>query len=688
MEKRIRSQFENFSAALRLESAVWIGFSVLLILPLLSFYPWKFRIGFVLLFVFYASIDVLSPLVGTVLIAASGVFFGNHPGGRFLEIQDCLWIFWCVRGIVRNRLQGNSFLQDAFWKRPIGILLILFGCSGFLSLAANPDLLSDLKFYQKGWFWFLHSTELEPNYPLKLLFLGVLFCAGFVARANWLERKNENSETNSAFLFAFTGGIFFGMFVSICVGWVEYFFPVVKTTLDIYHTWLDGYKLVALPHSLIPALEKYLPKDAIQSLFWNRSWFAIYLISGLPFLFSFLSVASEKHNFRIFQKEWIWIPLTVVILGITFFWIGARGGVLSFVSFLAISASAWFYFSFVKKERWIRIFSISFASLFVVGAILFPLLVVGTQGFGGSGDPERLSHFNAGLKLFSEKPLLGGGFESFGWYNECCLNPFRRESAYHTTHNQTVQIVSGLGVVGLVFYSLLWGVLFYGLLRFRNEKETVLHSSLIFGSICAVFVYSFFQEWFYLRAVYFQWIVLFLVFGNFTGFENRFAVYLRESLKNIKLLATSCFLVLIVLFGSLIFFPTKNYLSGIYFPPGKTESGAEKPRYEAWVLAGEGKMTLVSKPDFYDVWPDRNLEKGSLSLSVSGGHWQEYKPTKFEEPRESLTLQTIEGENLLKSSCFLLNEPSFFRTLAFWKPEPIDPEPRKICSRIRIQKFL
>ncbi|PJZ55827.1 O-antigen ligase family protein [Leptospira barantonii] len=682
MENRIRNQIENFSATPRLRSAVWIVFSVLLILPLLSFYPWKFRIGFVLLFILYAWVDVLSPLVGTFLVVASGVFFGNHPGGRFLEIQDCLWIFWCVRGIIENRLHGNSIFDEGFWKRPIGILLILFWCSGFLSLLANPDLILDLRFYQKGWFWFLHSTELEPNYPWKLLFLGVLFCYGFIARKNWLDEKYKNSEEFSAFVYIFSGGIVFGAVVSIGFGWAEYFFPFVKNTLNSYHTWLDGYKLVALPHSLIPSLEKYLPKEAIQSLFWNRSWFAIYLISSLPFFWEFLGNDPKNHNFRIFKKEWIWLPLAVSILGITFFWIGARGGVLSFAAFCVITLCVWFYFSFVKNEVVIRVLSFSFAGLFVVGAILFPLFVVGTQG-GGSGDPERLSHFIAGLKLASEKPLLGGGFESFGWYNECCLNPLKRESAYHTTHNQTVQIFSGLGFLGLVVYSLLWGILLYGLLRFRNEKKSVLHSSLIVGSVSAVFIYSFFQEWFYLRAVYFQWIVLFLIFGNFADLKLRFPF--EKSLKNIQLLAIVSFVLLL---GSWIFFPTKTYLSGIYFPPVKSEGGAEQRRSEAWVLAGEGKMTLVSKPDLYDVWPDWNLEKGSLSLFVSGGKWREYKPTKFEEPREYLTLQTIEGENLLKSSCVLLKEPNFLQTLIFWKFEPIDPEPRKICSRIRIQKYL
>lgn len=63
---------------------------------------------------------------GYVFLAASGVFFGNHPGGRFLELQDCLWIYWCVRGIVENKLYGNRILEDPFWKSRIGVLLLSF----------------------------------------------------------------------------------------------------------------------------------------------------------------------------------------------------------------------------------------------------------------------------------------------------------------------------------------------------------------------------------------------------------------------------------------------------------------------------------------------------------------------------------------------------------------------------------
>lgn len=187
MKDRVRKLFPSPV----FKSLIWIFFGILLILPLLAFYPWKYRVVFVFLFVCFTILDLLFPLVATFFLAASGVFFGNHPGGRFLELQDCLWIYWCVRGIVENKLYGNRILEDPFWKSRIGVLLLSFFGTGILSLIVNPELFVDFKYYQKGWFWFLHSTELEPYYPIKLLFLGILFLFGLIARKNWLEKVRK-----------------------------------------------------------------------------------------------------------------------------------------------------------------------------------------------------------------------------------------------------------------------------------------------------------------------------------------------------------------------------------------------------------------------------------------------------------------------------------------------------------------
>lgn len=680
MKDRVRKLFPSPV----FKSLIWIFFGILLILPLLAFYPWKYRVVFVFLFVCFTILDLLFPLVATFFLAASGVFFGNHPGGRFLELQDCLWIYWCVRGIVENKLYGNRILEDPFWKSRIGVLLLSFFGTGILSLIVNPELFVDFKYYQKGWFWFLHSTELEPYYPIKLLFLGILFLFGLIARKNWLEK---NSETNSFYLI-FASGVGFGMIVSIGFGWIEYFSPILKWKLNYYHRWLDGYKFLALPHSLIPGLKRYLPRFGIQSLFWNRSWFAVYLVSGLPFLFYWIFNISKNYKINIFKNNkllkesssektspYIWVLFFMVLLvfGAVFFLIGARGGIFSFLTFCIFTVFI-FFFLLIKNKSISRVLTPVFISHFVLAGILFPIWVVWT--LVGPVDPERFSHFSSGMKLGIEKLLLGGGFESYGWYNECCLSTNIRASTYHTTHNQYLQIFSGLGVTGVVLYSLLWCFLFYELLKPERKGGSILVVSVLFSSVAAVFVYSFFQEWFYLRSVYFQWIALFPFFWKEklgSGFLKRPNYFF-----NFKSILFSLCLILVLFFGSWIFFPTKKFRFGVYFPPGEKENSG-------WVLEGNGKMTLSSKSEMHFLDIDEKF--GDLSISIWGRFQRRIHPVEVEDSNgNSLYFQTYKGMNILKTECILIQKVEPLATLYFWNPIPLDPEPRKLCSQIRIRK--
>ncbi|TGK25568.1 O-antigen ligase family protein [Leptospira yasudae] len=690
MKNRILHRILDANEGGNIRSLLWVFVSILILLPLLSFYPWKFRIGFAVLFILFAILDSFVPRIATLVLAASGVFFGNHPGGRFLELQDCLWIVWSLRGIVENRLHGNRILQNEFWKRPLGILLLLFFGAAFSSLLANPDLLLDLRFYHKGWFWFLHSTELEPSYPWKLLFLGILFVFGLLSRAELAGQSTDRTKPNSVFL-DYAAGISFGVLIAVFAGWMEYFFPFAKSTLDGYHRWLDGYKLVALPHSLIPSLERYLPESAIQSLYWNRSWFAIHLVASLPFLFYRLFSDAADRIRKLTVPFWI---AFVCVLAVTFFWIGARGGVLSFLAFLGMSGFAFAFFRLGKKQTIISVFSAFFPFLFEIAGIAFPFVVIATNA--GTGDVERLSHFLAGTKLFFAKPLFGGGFESFGWYNECCLNLAGRQSPYHTTHNQFLQILSGIGVFGAAVYAALWGFLFYEFFAWKRRGRSFAGTSLVFGSVFAVFVYSFFQEWFYLRAVYFQWIALFVLFSSSReegqkSFVEKKAARIKLalsqtvcSIRNFECKKIHVFILggSLLLLGSWVLFPTTLYRSGIYFPPGNPDP------YEALILEGKGELVLVSKPDIYEVSPARGFGIVDLSFSTEGAEFLPYKQDKQEEPRDERSLRTIEGKNILKTECTSRDVPGPLRTLIFWNKEAIDPEPRKLCARFRIQKSL
>ncbi|EMN28213.1 hypothetical protein LEP1GSC083_4919 [Leptospira interrogans serovar Pyrogenes str. L0374] len=61
MKDRVRKLFPSPV----FKSLIWIFFGILLILPLLAFYPWKYRVVFVFLFVCFTILDLLFPLVAT-----------------------------------------------------------------------------------------------------------------------------------------------------------------------------------------------------------------------------------------------------------------------------------------------------------------------------------------------------------------------------------------------------------------------------------------------------------------------------------------------------------------------------------------------------------------------------------------------------------------------------------------------
>ncbi|RHX90004.1 O-antigen ligase family protein [Leptospira stimsonii] len=682
MQNRKRESFFSHVSSSQWKRVFWIGFAGILLLPLLSFYPWKYRILFTLSFLAFVWIDLFSPLVATAILASSSLFFGNHPGGRFLELQDCLWIFWSVRGIIELKLLGRSVFSMEFWKRPIGILLFGFFLSGILSLLSNPELVFDLRFYQKGWFWFLHSTELEPWYPIKLLGIGILFWIGWNGRKEWLEKTKGRDRLLEFFAF----GVMIGLLIAVLFGWLEFFFPFVKSKLDEYHLWLDGYKLVALPHSYFIWMKEIQAPFAIQSLYWNRSWFAVSLLSGLPFVFYLLFRITEKkelenpENKSYPSKVHIRLLLSfgiLILLGLTFVWIGARGGMFSF-ALLWICAGFYFLFFKLVPNETVQKAIVRFGIIaLIICGILFPILVIYTKL--GLEDPERLSHFQAGWKLFLNKPLFGGGFESYGWYNECCLNQTGKGSPYHTTHNQWIQIFSGLGVFGGILFALLWGFLLDSIAFSKMEKgESIGERAVYFGSVVAIFVYSFFQEWFYLRAVYLQWIALFVFFGkNESAFVLNFIsrIFKKENILRFTIV------VLLLLGISIFFFPTKMFRSGIYFPPGQRKDFA-------WILEGKSRLVLVSTFESYRVIPNSDLSNGVSNVDIEGGHRVVYPTVKTMVPMDDLEFQTIEGENILKFECKITEERNGWRTLRFWSSEVLDPEPRKICAQYSIQKSL
>ncbi|MCB1166256.1 MAG: hypothetical protein KDK33_08890, partial [Leptospiraceae bacterium] len=55
-----------------------------------AYYPPRIFFGFLTIVGCFAAISFWRPVLGGTLLISLGAFFGNHPGGRFMEIFDIL----------------------------------------------------------------------------------------------------------------------------------------------------------------------------------------------------------------------------------------------------------------------------------------------------------------------------------------------------------------------------------------------------------------------------------------------------------------------------------------------------------------------------------------------------------------------------------------------------------------------
>ncbi|MCB1306461.1 MAG: hypothetical protein KDK37_19360, partial [Leptospiraceae bacterium] len=72
----------------------------LLFLSFYPFYPSTYFYGFFLILLLFGAISFLRPVIAGSLMIAGGSLFGNHPGGRFLELFD-LALLLCLAGLLR-----------------------------------------------------------------------------------------------------------------------------------------------------------------------------------------------------------------------------------------------------------------------------------------------------------------------------------------------------------------------------------------------------------------------------------------------------------------------------------------------------------------------------------------------------------------------------------------------------------
>jgi hypothetical protein len=304
-----------------------------------------------------------------------------------------------------------------------------------------------------------------------------------------------------------------GVAVIILAGVLEAHVPEAKEFLEQYRTSIDIDFGETAPHT-IALFGGFQKLTAVRSLFWNRGWFAIYLMASLPFLmwFHYAYVLERKTQLQRYG-------LSITLFGLlfyTFVLIGSRGALIGFLF------SILFYLISIKSPKKFPKLVPILPHAVLVASLLFPFLA--WTEVGEYVLQERTGFFRAGLAIGLRNPFFGGGMEGFGWNNYTYLRGSSLESTLNSSHNQILQVFSGQGMMGFFNYicillMVLWPLRNHGA---RDKRYLPLVSGFV-----GILVYSMLQEWFYLRPVQLFWwlaVLLLMIAEKDRAFPNLLAM--------------------------------------------------------------------------------------------------------------------------------------------------------------------
>jgi O-antigen ligase len=191
------------------------------------------------------------------------------------------------------------------------------------------------------------------------------------------------------------------------------------------------------------------------------------VLSVLLIFSIFLSIYSIKY-LEINKKTKVFLNIGILTSLTTIFFTQSRKGLI--FSFLFILCYFIFNFSAKKFAKMILTVFVSFLILiqfpYIQDAIFKAYLrfsnmlkfFEGNNG-GDSSMKTRMKYMNLGMEGFYERPIFGHGVNSFKHYFD------------HVAHNNFVEILFGIGLIGLLIYYSLHVIIFRKLLTYRVGLE-------------------------------------------------------------------------------------------------------------------------------------------------------------------------------------------------------------------------
>lgn len=218
--------------------------------------------------------------------------------------------------------------------------------------------------------------------------------------------------------------------------------------------------------------------NRIQGTMVHPNSFGYYLLSMIPISFA---LYKDKINEK---RKYIYLFLIFILL---------------FLIFATFSRGAWicllviiFTYAIIKNRALILI-------ILIASLLAYSFVPMVTERVNDIFDPSvdssltgRLNTYKRSLPAFSAAPILGHGFGSF----EAINLEYNEEAIYYTfleSHNDYLRMLIELGIVGFVFYVLIFITLLYDLIRtyLKLDKDNYLkiyYLGAILIWICAIII--------------------------------------------------------------------------------------------------------------------------------------------------------------------------------------------------------
>lgn len=235
------------------------------------------------------------------------------------------------------------------------------------------------------------------------------------------------------------------------------------------------------------------------STFLDPNFMGAFLALYAFFLGGLLYQRQEKHQ----RTLLIILLFTLVGIFLTF----SRSALLMLLS------GAIVYLSLIQRKKLLIILIAMIVSFFLIASQKF--YIENMNLFREASSNARLDNYRAAVKIISDKPFLGVGFNSYRYAKD--LYGINKEWVSNPSHadagvdNSFLFVLATTGIIGLSAYLFVWFRILQGARKAFFQKKDIIGAVLV-ASICGVFVDAMFiNSLFYSSIMLWLWMLIGLV---------------------------------------------------------------------------------------------------------------------------------------------------------------------------------